>query len=72
MSTDFSFLKDISSMNLYTMALFVTETDRHRFNRFCLKDFRDNNRDDVREIIENWHTLQNDNKICVLVDERLG
>ena len=72
MSTDFSFLNGITSMDPYTMALLVTEADRYRFNRLCFEDFLDKDRDGLREIARNWRTLQSDSKMCVHVDERLG
>ena len=49
-STDFSFLDGITTMDPYTMALLVTEADRYHFNLLCFEDFLDRDRDGLREI----------------------
>lgn len=71
MLTDFSFLNDSINMNLYTIILFIIEIDKYCFNCFCFENFFDNDRDNLKEIIKNWHIFQNNSKICVYVDEQL-
>ena len=72
LSTDFTFLRNISSMTPQQMALSLTKVDVSLFNRLAVQDFIEPHSTPRVEIGRKWQTLASDSEACVIVDKQLG